>query len=294
MIKSKVIIIGAGPAGCSAAIQLKRFGIDFMLVEKDTIGGLIRNANLIENYPGFYNGISGLKFADLLTKHLEKLNIEITKDEILTVNYEASRFEIKGKTNTYISDYLIVATGTVPIIPGDIVIPDSVKKYICYEIADIKAEKKTIAIIGGGDAAFDYALSLAEKNTEINIFIRGNHVKALHKLQKLVNQNEKISVQYCHQLKEIKLSGNGIDVVFDFNGQSQFYYHDLLVFAIGRRQSDSMIEINNEMRSNLIKITKLHLAGDIVNGKNRQAVIASGNGVEAAMKIYHSIQNESN
>ena len=82
------IIIGGGSAGCATAIQLKRSNIDFLLFEKDEIGGLARNANLIENYLGFPQGITGKRYIALLKKHLEHLEIVPEKNEIIQIQEE--------------------------------------------------------------------------------------------------------------------------------------------------------------------------------------------------------------
>ena len=72
-----VVVVGAGPAGISASIQLKRSGIEPLLLEKDETGGLLLNANLVENYPGFPDGVSGEILAEIFSKHLKKVGVEL-------------------------------------------------------------------------------------------------------------------------------------------------------------------------------------------------------------------------
>ena len=114
--KNQVAVIGAGPAGCAAAIQLKRYGLDVILIDKEKIGGLARNANLIENYLGFPKGISGVEFCYTLEEHLKHLEIETVKDEIINFSYDKSQdeFVANSKKNQYNSKYLVIATGTKP------------------------------------------------------------------------------------------------------------------------------------------------------------------------------------
>jgi thioredoxin reductase (NADPH) len=78
MEPEEVAIVGAGPAGMTAAIQLKRYGIPFVLLEKERIGGLLWNANLVENYPGFPAGVSGPKLVGLIEKQMERVGVEVT------------------------------------------------------------------------------------------------------------------------------------------------------------------------------------------------------------------------
>ena len=89
---NKVAIIGAGPAGISSAIQLKRFGIDPIVFESDQIGGLLHNANLVENYPGFPDGISGEKLCMLFIEQFNKCNTNIINEEVITLDYIDNEF----------------------------------------------------------------------------------------------------------------------------------------------------------------------------------------------------------
>ena len=83
-----VTIIGAGPAGIATALQLKRYGITPIILEKNTIGGLLRNAHLVENYPGFPKGISGVNLVRLFRKHLERAAITIFPEEVINLDIE--------------------------------------------------------------------------------------------------------------------------------------------------------------------------------------------------------------
>src|SRR5512133_491414 len=117
MKRTKALIIGAGPAGITAAIQLSRLNVGFILLGKSKPGGLIRNANFIENYPGFPMGITGDKFAELLRRQLMMHEIEITNDEVISVNFADDEFIVRSKLQEYRSIYLIVASGTEPVQP---------------------------------------------------------------------------------------------------------------------------------------------------------------------------------
>ncbi len=93
----EIVIIGAGPAGSLAAVQLSRYGFRTFVFEKDRIGGLIRQANLIENCPGFPEGITGPEMAQLLQRQLEKAGIEVIFEEVKHVELSGELFLIKNR-----------------------------------------------------------------------------------------------------------------------------------------------------------------------------------------------------
>ena len=102
----KVIIIGAGPAGIACAVQLRRYGIDCVILEKGRIGGLLHSAGLIENYPGFPAGIKAEKLIDLLEKHADKYDLNIINDIAELIDFNDNHFCVKTPDNEYCSDYL--------------------------------------------------------------------------------------------------------------------------------------------------------------------------------------------
>src|SRR4030042_3304639 len=110
----EVVIIGAGPAGISAALQLKRYGIDTALLERGDTGGLLRNANLVENYPAFPQGISGAELVQRLVEHLQCAAVKVTRAEVRAVSYQAGIFQISTTTGDFQASVLVIATGTKP------------------------------------------------------------------------------------------------------------------------------------------------------------------------------------
>ncbi len=278
----KAIVIGAGPAGCAAAIQLKRFGLDIELIERDRVGGLVQNANLIENYLGFPNGITGERFCELIKEHINKLVIDVIFDEVTNIDFIDNKFIITLTKNTTTSDICIVATGTKPVKLPDEMIAKEANNLIYYEIANLKQQISDckIAVLGSGDAAFDYAVSLSDRNT-VTILMRGENFKAIRTLVNTCKKIKNISLEKNIQLINIIRINEKLLLNCIRNNELVNFEVDYLIVAIGREKN--LPEITEEA----LKSDRLFLIGDVASGKNiRQASIAAGNGIEVAMKVY--------
>jgi thioredoxin reductase len=293
MIRTTVIIIGAGPAGIAAAVQLKRYGIDFLLFEKKSIGGLLRNANEVENYLGFPAGISGPKLTSLLEKHLHSLDIDVIFQEVVSVVSRKDNFIVKTRQDEYQSDFLIIASGTKPRMDDSVDIEAPVLEYIFYEIADAPLQKiKEAVIIGSGDAAFDYALNLSRHGIKSKIFIRGKTCKAIPLLCQKAEKNENIKVYYGQKL--VKIKKNDIaELIFQNNKGTISVFSNCIFFAIGREP-----EISFAAEGILSSVTahtnneKMFLIGDVKNEIFRQVSIAAGDGILTAMKIADKLKGK--
>lgn len=290
MKRSKIIIIGFGPAGIACAIQLRRMGLHPLVIEKDLPGGMLPNANLVENYPGFPNGISGDKLAELFIRQAERFHIGVSKDEITSIENHEPVFYLQGKTKNYECEKLILATGTIPYIPEGI--PDDLigKGLIHSDIQRLKnLSGMTIGIIGAGDAAFDYSLSLAEKGNQVMIFNRGNVIKALKVLSEKVFINNSIKYYENHRLDSLELSeSKSLTAFFNSTSSNSKYSLDYLIFATGRTPSTGFFPDHPAgLHDSLVQQHRLYLIGDLKNGICRQVSAAVGDGVRAAMEIFH-------
>ncbi len=288
-MQSNIIIIGAGISGISCALQLNRYNIDFLIFEKNNIGGLINNANCIKNYPGF-NEISGIDLSKKLNTQLKKNRIKIIKEEILSVKYVNNHFILKSNKNTYKCNYLICATGTIPKKPLQYKNFDrKIKNRIFFDILKLrKCKNKNILIIGAGDIAFDYALSLSRYNN-IMIFNRGNKIKALKQLENEVNNTKNIQYYKNTKLHSLKLKNNKLLISDNQNNQ---YTFDYIVYAIGRQKNTlSFLKIDNNTKKLLLKNKKLFFIGDLKRENFKQLTIASGDGTLLAMKIKDLYEN---
>jgi thioredoxin reductase len=274
------IVIGAGPAGIAAAVQMKRAGLNIALFEKKEIGGLLRNANLIENYLGFPDGISGKKLVEHFQKHIKKQDIPLIKEEVITVKRKQCLL-VQTKKREYRSHHVIIATGTMPKeanIPGE----KSLKgKKLFYEISDLPLMrgKKVIVIIGGGDVGFDYALQLSQKGHTPIIITKGK-IKCLPLLKERVKKKRIQCVEHCSP-KRIRQSDNQVDVLCP----SQCLEADYVLIAVGRQPSYPRIMTKNRKG--------LYSVGDAQNKRYRQVHIATGDALRAAMSIIHTVPHHS-
>ena len=233
MSANDVIIIGAGPAGIAAAIQLKRSGLNPVVFEKKKIGGLLNNANLVENYPGFPGGITGPDLAALFKEQLESFEIEIIYEQIKSLDYNNELFTARTESKEMQSKAAIIASGTRPKRSNDLKISDRIKSKIYYDVSNLlEANGKTITIIGAGDAAFDYALNLAKKNNVI-ILNRGKNIKCLPLLYDRIKEAKSIKYQAQTQvLKITEFSGNRLILKCRKNNEDVDIISDCVILAI--------------------------------------------------------------
>jgi thioredoxin reductase len=294
-----IAIIGAGPAGIAAAVQLKRFDLAPYVFEKKHIGGLLWNAHWVENYPGFPGGISGADLAMLFKNHLETFHIPVIPDAVTSLDYQPEHdcFQLITGRETFTANIVIAAPGTEPKTEGLLdIVPEELRRYVVFEIfPPMELTGKKIVIVGGGDIAFDYALHLSQfQGNNITLVHRSEKINALPLLARRVQGIPNITLVSSAALKKVeKGDGYPLRLTFAKNADIFVLEADILVGAIGRiPQTGFFTRRLRQMEKQLIDGGRLYMIGDVINGHCRQAVIAAGNGVEAAMKIYEYRKRE--
>ena len=288
MVIKDVVIIGAGPAGIATAIQLKRYNVEPLILEQNEIGGLLRNANLVENYPGFPEGISGLALVELFKKQLDNTGIKVSFERVLELEHNGRAFSTRTDRRVIASDVVVIAAGTKPKEILHHPISDDINNRVFYEIYPIiKVENKKIGIIGAGDAAFDYALNLSKRN-DVIIFNRSNRVSCIPLLWERGMKSDNISYSPNITVRDIFKADNKLllNCVKNHNREELSVCVDFLIIAIGREpRLDFIGEEIRKHSADLIKSDRLYMVGDVNNEIYRQTAICAGDGVKAAMKI---------
>lgn len=294
-----VSIVGAGPAGLSASIQLNRFGISHFVFEKSAPGGLLRNGNLISNYAAIHPPVAGKVLADMMIEHFNGFSQEVVRSNVDRVEYDdsADKFSVSAGGSLFTSDFVITATGTKPVRPEILKnLTAGLLKYVRFDVIGMEGIKnQRVLVVGGGDCAFDYALTLSSHN-DVEIINRTDRIKALQCLRDKISSTDRIKVRIGTELGEITGGGNRpLKTVIVKSGEKTVEEFDGIVFAAGRVPDTACISgLGKNRQDSLIKKGRLYLAGDLVRGKHRQALIAAGDGLAAAMKINDMIEGYRN
>jgi len=287
-----IVIIGAGPAGIAAGIQLKRYGLKPVIIEKNEIGGLLKNANSVENYPGFPDSISGSDLTAYFRKQLENNSLAVYFEEATNLDFRQGIFIIETSKRSISSRIVLTGSGTKPVEFSDFRLSEEIKAKVFYEIYPLLNMKdKRFVIMGAGDAAFDYALNLSRYNNVV-ILNRGENEKCLPLLKERAKQAN--NIKYYMQTTIIKITVVSKQKLFiecnNPNGVLKLETH-FLIFAIGRKpQLDFLSEGLRNNYKELEQKGLLYFIGDVKNDIYRQTAIAAGDGIKAAMKIRRKLR----
>lgn len=306
---TKVAIIGAGPAGMACALQLQRYGVDFILFDKDERGSLLRNARRVENYLGF-DGISGVKLLEVFRQQLVQRQIAITyeevknlellvEDEMKSRQFADYNFAVQTSNASYLTRYVVLASGTKPRQLLQLKnIARRVEAKVFYEVFPLLGlQKKQVAVVGAGDAAFDYALNLAENN-EIFIFNASSAIKALPLLAEKASMHKNIHYYANWVLRDVQMDdGDKLICAFNHEGKDVKITADYLLVATGREAQEdfcgkNLIGTEKRLFTDIQRneSANIFLIGDVKNALYRQVTIAVGDGIRAAMQINHELR----
>jgi len=290
MVEDEVTIIGAGPAGMSAAIYLQRAGLSPVLLERAEPGGLLRSANWVENYPGFPAGIPGRDLATRFKDQLRQVGAKVTSTEVRSVKRVRWGFQIKSGLGDRTSRAVILATGTRPAKVAIRGASELAGKRVFSELNELplSLKGKRLIIIGGGDAAFDYALGLRERGAQIVVVSRSEPCC----LPLLRDRTEALGIEVVigASPRGVRRTKDGLILTCDAGGSEVDLAGDMLLMACGRVPNIEVLGPSlrrgaSASRNGLpeTRVRGLFLAGDVVRDKQRQTGIAVGDGIRAAM-----------
>lgn len=276
-----VVVIGAGPAGISASIQLKRSGIEPLLLEKDKAGGLLLNANLVENYPGFPDGVSGKKLAEIFLKHLKNAGVLLRKRIVKKMFRENNIFHIVTDKDKFLARCVILATGTLPKKLGISGESPLAGKRLFYEIKNLSTNTGRFTVVGSGDITFDYALNLSKTAEEIGIIIRGKKAKCIPVLVGEAKKRGNIEIHYRAIPVSVKEKEGNVVLKCSVDAEYEDFVSDYVLVATGRTPNTGML--SDELKKHVVPA--LFFAGDVKNGDFRQTGISVGDGLLSGMKV---------
>ena len=287
------IIIGAGPAGMSAALYLLRDGKKVLILEKETIGGSIASTPLIENYPGV-KAVSGSELTDIMFDQIDELGVEFELEKVTNINVlEDDIKEVITEDNKYLGKVLIIASGsayrTLNLPNEDKLIGHGIHFCVACDGAFYKG--KDVAIIGGGNSAVINAYSMSKIAKKVYILQKMDKLTCEKDLINKIESTDNVEIMYNVDVLEylgddeltglsIKVDGKkkklNVDGVFLNIGlipQNRFAYD-----VIDLDERDYVISTNTET-----KVPGLYVIGDSRTKKYSQVTIATADGTIAAL-----------
>ncbi|HUY53074.1 MAG TPA: FAD-dependent oxidoreductase, partial [Candidatus Dormibacteraeota bacterium] len=294
------VAIGAGPAALSAAIYTTREDIETVLYEKGVIGGLAAVTDVIDNYPGFADGISGLELADDLRKHAERFGTEIRLGEVSSIVPDGGLLKLTTTDGDIYAKAVLLATGCDYKklgIKGEIEYLSRGVHY-CATCDGAFYRDKKIVVIGGGNSAAQESLFLTRFATSIDILVRGDKLRASEILIDELKKNSKIKIHFNVTPIEIAGEDNKVTKVVAENTITKKpidYITDGVFIFIGLNPNtsflkDSPVALNeigqiitdDDLKTN---VEGIFAAGDVRQAATMQIASAVGEGAKAALEI---------
>ena len=302
MREHDLVIIGGGVAGLTAGMYARRYGLETVLLERLMTGGQVINAERIENFPGFPEGVSGAEIGPLVQEQATRQGLEIELSEVIGLRQEGSRWLTETMDGEVASKAVIAAGGSTLRtlgVPGEAELHGAGVSY-CATCDGAFFMDQTVGVAGGGDSALDEALTLTEYASKILVLVRGDELSGQRVLQDRVGADPKIEVRgntrvtavlgddrvegvavedaVTGETSRIDLSGLFIYVGLEPNSQ---YLEGLVALDSGGH-----VPTDIWMRTEL---PGLLAAGDIRQSSSAQLVSAAGDGATAAIAAHRYV-----
>lgn len=303
-----LIIIGGGPTGLMSAIYSSREGVNTLVIEKAALGGQAGVTQVLENFPGFDEGISGEEFAQRLTNQARRFGAELLEaTEVANISREGQYLCVEtSRGDTYGAYAVLVASGSRYRrlnIPGEDELI-GINIHFCATCDGAFYKGKDVLVIGGGNSGFEEGIFLTKFAESVRIVEFAPEVKASAILQEKVARNDSMSVVTNHAVKEFKVGDDkqlaGVVVEDRETGQHHEWSPDGVFVFIGlspnvdflpeeiRRDQWSFVETD---RTLMTSMEGVFAGGDVRAGSTKQAAAATGEGATAALMIREYLQD---
>jgi len=299
-----VIIIGSGPAGLTAALYTARANLQPLVIEGVEAGGQLMMTTLVENYPGYQDGIMGPDLMASMRTQCEKFGAEIIQGNVTRVELEEKPFTVLTSEAGYQAQTIIIATGASARLLG---LP-SERTLMGHGVSTCATcdgyffRGQEIAVVGGGDSAMEEALFLTRFATKVTVVHRRDALRASRIMQDKARANPKIAWMLNTEVEEITDTGRrevtGMVVRNKTSGVSSEVPVAAVFVAIGHTPNTSLFRGQLEMDANGYIITRdgsktsvrgVFACGDVQDHVYRQAITAAGTGCMAALDAEHYI-----
>jgi thioredoxin reductase (NADPH) len=293
----EVVIIGSGPAGLAAAIYAGRSQLSPIVITGNAPGGQAATTSEVENYPGFPNGVNGADLTQLMQQQAERFGTRVQMDEAVEVNLRQHPFVIRAYSGTYEAKCLIIASGVSPRllgVPGEDRFKGRGVSY-CATCDGFFYKDKTVAVVGGGDAAVEEAVYLTRFASKVYIVHRRDRLRARKVAQERAFKNSKIQVVWESVVTEVlgEEQVTGVRIKHVNTGEESVLAVDGMFTYIGNVPNTKLFvgQLELDDRGYVATDRRMHTsvpgvfaAGDVQERVLKQIATAVGSGAIAAME----------
>ncbi len=300
----KVVILGAGPAGLSAALYAARADLQPLVLTGLQLGGQVSLTNTIENYPGFPEGVGGVELGELFQKQAERFGARVLFDSAQSVDLSSRPFKVVADGGEYLADSLIITTGASPNllkIPGETNLTGRGVSY-CATCDGWFFKDKEVVVVGGGDSALEEGLFLTRFATSVTVIHRRDSFRAGVILQKRARENAKVKFIWNTVVTDVvgDEKVESIKIKNLQNNQVATFKTDGLFVFIGNTPNTQMFVNQLEMENGYIKVNdRMHTnvpgvfaAGESSDPRFKQVITSAGMGAAAAMEATRFLEQE--
>lgn len=300
-VHHKLLILGSGPAGLSAAIYAARANLDPVVITGIETGGQLTTTTDVDNWPGGSEGLQGPDLMAEMQNHAERFNTRIVYDHIHTAELSQKPFRLHGDQAVYTSDALIITTGASARYLG-LPSEDAFKGRgvsACATCDGFFYKKQKVAVIGGGNTALEEALYLSNIASEVIMVHRRDQFRGEKILQNRVIEKDNIHIHWDHTLEEVlgdDMGVTGMRITHVETGQATEFDLKGVFIAIGHTPNTEIFVDQLDMVNGYITIHSglggnatatsipgVYAAGDVADQVYRQAVTSAGFGCMAAL-----------